>query len=73
VAIIACPGEIDEDVCAVVVPTGVPPTLDELRTYLTGRGMTGWYHPTRLEIVDALPRDPLGKIRKYQLRDQFAR
>jgi acyl-coenzyme A synthetase/AMP-(fatty) acid ligase len=24
-----------------------------------------------LELVDALPRDQLGKIRKYQLRAQF--
>ena len=68
---ISCQGEPDEVVCAVIVPAGLPPTLDELTTYLTECGMTAWYQPSRLEIVDALPRDHLGKIRKYQLRDQF--
>lgn len=72
VAIIACPDGVDEQVCAVVVPSGPAPTLADLREFLTARGMTEWYHPTRLEIVDALPRDPLGKLRKYVLRDQFA-
>ena len=27
--------------------------------------------PTRLELVDALPRNPAGKVLKFQLRDQF--
>jgi len=71
VAIIACRDGMLEDVCAVVVPAGEPPTLDGLRAYLGERGMTEWYHPTRLELVDALPRDQLGKIRKYQLRERF--
>jgi cyclohexanecarboxylate-CoA ligase len=71
VAVISCPGEVSEDVCAVVVPAGLPPTLDELTGYLTARGMTDWYQPNRLEIVDALPRDHLGKVRKYLLRAQF--
>jgi acyl-coenzyme A synthetase/AMP-(fatty) acid ligase len=35
--------------------------------------MTESYYPTRLECVDALPRDGLGKIRKYQLRARFDR
>lgn len=60
-----------EDVCAVVVPSGEPPTLDSIVAYLAGRGMTEVYHPTRVEHVDALPRDHLGKIRKYQLRARF--
>lgn len=60
-----------EDVCAVVVPSGEPPTLDSVTAYLTRRGMTEAYYPTRVEYVDALPRDHLGKIRKYQLRAQF--
>jgi cyclohexanecarboxylate-CoA ligase len=71
-AVIAVPGGEFEDVCAVIVPTGVPPTLEQLRAHLTERGMTEWYHPNRLEVLDALPRDPLGKVRKYQLRDRFS-
>jgi len=72
VGIIACPDGDLEDVCAVVVPAGEPPTLDDLRGFLRERGMTESYYPTRLEFAEALPRDPLGKIRKYQLREQFA-
>lgn len=72
VAIIACQDGVEEQVCAVVVPSGPPPSLADLCEFLTRCGMTEWYHPNRLEIVEALPRDPLGKIRKYQLRDQFS-
>ncbi|MFG1932159.1 AMP-binding protein [Mycobacterium sp. NPDC048908] len=55
--------------CAVVVPTGMPRvTLDELRRHLDGLGMTDWYLPSRLECVDALPRNSTGKVRKELLR-----
>jgi cyclohexanecarboxylate-CoA ligase len=30
--------------------------------------MTGWYQPTRLEVVPALPRNATGKVRKELLR-----
>ncbi|MCW2876574.1 MAG: putative + SALICYL-S-ArCP [Sphaerisporangium sp.] len=60
-----------EIVCAVVVPDGTPPTLDGLRDHLLQRGMTEWYLPTRLECVDALPRNELGKVRKKELRDHL--
>jgi fatty-acyl-CoA synthase len=29
--------------------------------------------PTRLEIVTALPRNPAGKVLKFELRDRFRR
>ncbi|WP_433559096.1 AMP-binding protein [Pseudonocardia xinjiangensis] len=55
--------------CAVVVPATEPPvTLDELRTYLADQGMTEWYLPSRVEYVDALPRNGNGKVRKELLR-----
>ncbi|HEY0639355.1 MAG TPA: AMP-binding protein [Pseudonocardiaceae bacterium] len=76
VAIVACRMTAEdgapEDVLAVVVPAGDRrPTLPELCAHLDECGMTSWYHPTRLEFQDSLPRDPLGKIRKYQLRDHY--
>ncbi|GAA3103654.1 cyclohexanecarboxylate-CoA ligase [Pseudonocardia yunnanensis] len=55
--------------CAVLVPATEPPiTLDQLRKYLTAKGMTEWYLPTRVEYVQALPRNCNGKVRKELLR-----
>jgi cyclohexanecarboxylate-CoA ligase len=70
VALVGYPdGHGGELACAVVVPTNTPPvTLDELRRYLGDLGMTDWYMPTRLECVDALPRNGTGKVRKELLR-----
>jgi acyl-coenzyme A synthetase/AMP-(fatty) acid ligase len=34
--------------------------------------MTELYFPNRLEFVDELSRDSMGKLRKYQLREKFA-
>ncbi|GAA2424859.1 AMP-binding protein [Actinomadura vinacea] len=72
VAIVGCPDNADqESVCAVVVPAGPAPTLDGLRRHLLDTGMTEWYLPTRLEYVEALPRNDLGKVLKNQLRDRL--
>jgi cyclohexanecarboxylate-CoA ligase len=57
----------------VIVPATTPPvTLDELRGYLSADGMTEWYLPTRLEHVEALPRNGIGKVRKELLRRRLA-
>jgi cyclohexanecarboxylate-CoA ligase len=53
--------------CAVVV-SSKPLTLEEVRGYLDGIGMTDWYQPTCLELVDQLPRNATGKVDKYHLR-----
>ncbi|MGB3438334.1 MAG: AMP-binding protein [Actinophytocola sp.] len=71
VAIIACSDGTRDQVCAVVVPGGESPTLEDLNDLLRKRGMTELYYPTRLEFVDELPRDPAGKLRKYLLRESF--
>ena len=60
-------GENQELACAVVI-AAAPVTLEGLRSFLTGLGMTGWYQPTRLEVVPALPRNATGKVRKELLR-----
>lgn len=60
-------GDNQEHACAVVVASA-PVTLEDLRSFLTGIGMTGWYQPTWLEIVPALPRNATGKVRKELLR-----
>lgn len=71
VAIISCTDGTQEHVCAVVVPGAESPTLEDLHDHLRDSDMTELYFPNRLELVDELPRDPLGKLRKYQLRATF--
>ncbi|MFJ8210370.1 AMP-binding protein [Streptomyces sp. NPDC096033] len=61
-----------EIACAVVVPHGAPPSLDDLRTFLRSRNMTEWYLPVRLSLVSALPRTALGKVRKDQVRREIS-
>jgi cyclohexanecarboxylate-CoA ligase len=57
--------------CAVLVST-VPVTLDDVRSYLSGLGMTEWYWPTRVERVAALPRNQMGKVERARLRTWLA-
>ena len=73
VALIGIPdADVDERVCAVVTPAGdTPPTLGELRDFLDEEGVSSWCWPERIEVIDALPRTPLGKIRKIDLRKRF--
>lgn len=69
VALIGYPdGEGGELACAVVVPRSPALTLGELRDFLTARGMTEWYLPSRLELIAALPRNSVGKVTKAPLR-----
>jgi fatty-acyl-CoA synthase len=45
-------------------------TLDELRDF-GGRSLARFKLPTRIHIVDALPRNPAGKVLKFELRDRY--
>ncbi|MFI6925176.1 AMP-binding protein [Nonomuraea spiralis] len=73
VAIVGIPdADGHEETCAVVVPTGTPPSLEDLRVFLRGRRMTEQYLPARLVISDSLPRTSLGKVRKTEVRDLIA-
>jgi cyclohexanecarboxylate-CoA ligase len=69
VALVGYPdGQGGELACAVVVPGKSVPTLAALREYLSARGMTRWYQPSRLELMPELPRNETGKIRRNLLR-----
>ena len=46
-----------EVVCAVVVATGDPPTLDSINAQCEGR-LARFKHPRRLAVVDRIPRTP---------------
>jgi fatty-acyl-CoA synthase len=54
-------------VAAVTQPTL---TLADLDEFLTER-LARYKHPKRLEVVDALPRNPAGKVLKTELRSRF--
>ncbi|NMO55422.1 AMP-binding protein [Actinoplanes sp. TBRC 11911] len=64
-------GEILDEAVAVIVPSGPPPSLNELNSFLTARGMTDWCLPTQLKVVDTLPRNTTGKILKNELRREL--
>jgi non-ribosomal peptide synthetase component E (peptide arylation enzyme) len=61
---------LGERACAFVVLTpGSTVDLDAVRAHLDSHRVSKTYWPERLELVDALPRTPSGKIRKYVLRE----
>jgi cyclohexanecarboxylate-CoA ligase len=57
--------------CAVLVTTG-PVDLADVHDHLRAAGMTDWYWPTRVELVDTLPRNAMGKVEKVRLRSWLA-
>ena len=75
VAVIGWPDAVlGEKVCAVVVPKdpaqGVK--LEELTAYLRSVGKVAAFKlPERIELLDELPRNPVGKILKRVLRQQM--
>lgn len=72
VAVIGLPDERwGEAVVAVVAPkVGAAVSLEDLRRFAAER-LARYKLPSRLEIVDALPRNPAGKVLKFELRRQF--
>ena len=69
VAVVGYPdSRLGERVCAFVVPRpGTSPALADLAAFLFAGGMAKYKLPERLEIVDALPRTPVGKVHKASL------
>jgi cyclohexanecarboxylate-CoA ligase len=74
VAVIGVPdAERGEMACAVVVSKdGGSPGLEEIAEFLKGKGLRIQAVPERLELVDALPRNPAGKVVKNELRQRFS-
>jgi fatty-acyl-CoA synthase len=72
IAVIGLPDERwGEAVVAVVAPkAGHTVTLEDLREF-GGRSLARFKLPTRLHLVDVLPRNPAGKVLKFELRDSY--
>jgi cyclohexanecarboxylate-CoA ligase len=74
-AAVAMPDEVlGERVCLYLVPTegAEGTTLEDVKDYLLGKGLTIRKVPERLEIVDLLPMTATGKIQKHVLRARIA-
>ena len=73
VAIVAVPDErLGERACAVVVPKpGQSLTFDGMIEFLKAQKMATQYLPERLEVLEAMPTTPSGKIQKFKLREMF--
>ena len=73
----ACVGYPDERLgerlaAFVVLAPGAPaPTLEELETFLLADGLARIKIPERLEVIEAMPLNPTGKILKRVLRARF--
>lgn len=73
VAVVGYPDRrLGEKACAFVIPRGAPPTLDDLTDHLRTLGFATYKLPERLEVVDALPMTPSGKVQKVKLQEQLA-
>jgi cyclohexanecarboxylate-CoA ligase len=75
VAVIGVPDRASgERVCACVVlrPGTDTMTLDELRAFMAARQVMAQKIPEQIEVVDALPRNATGKVKKFELRALFA-
>jgi cyclohexanecarboxylate-CoA ligase len=59
---------LGERICAVIVPAGPPPTLQELNAWLIEHGLPSRKLPESLVVVDDMPVTAAGKIRKVDLR-----
>jgi acyl-CoA synthetase (AMP-forming)/AMP-acid ligase II len=74
VAVIGVPDpRTGERVCAVIVPQdpSAPPDLQSVVAHAREQGLMTQKLPERVEVVDALPRNPTGKVLKFELKDRF--
>ncbi|MGV8995999.1 MAG: class I adenylate-forming enzyme family protein [Parvibaculaceae bacterium] len=72
-AVVGVPDDVmGERICAVVVAkAGEVLTLNELREFLQAQNIAAYKLPERLEMADALPRNPVGKVLRRLLRERL--
>jgi non-ribosomal peptide synthetase component E (peptide arylation enzyme) len=73
VAAVGMPDEnLGERTCVYVVPKpGETVTLEGIVAYMKEQGVATYKLPERLEVVDVIPRNPVGKILKKELRQDI--
>ncbi|MBV1882144.1 MAG: AMP-binding protein [Pseudomonadales bacterium] len=71
VAVVAMPHERLGELgcCFVTLNKGCTLDFGEFKAYLSDQKLAKNYWPERLEILDAMPRTPSGKIQKFELRE----
>lgn len=74
-AVVSMPDErLGERVCAYVVPVpGEQVLLSDLTALLDESGVAKYKWPERVEMVNVIPRNPVGKILKNVLREDIRR
>jgi cyclohexanecarboxylate-CoA ligase len=73
VAVIGLPDPASgERACAVLVPKDDGITLPDVAAFLKEKGLRAQAIPEQLEFVDALPRNPAGKVLKQDLRARYS-
>lgn len=72
-AVVAMPdARMGEIVCAfILLAPGTSLTMDDVRDHFVGLGLAKQKTPEHLVLVDTLPRTPLGKVKKSELRRQL--
>ena len=73
VACIPVPDDVlGERMCACIVPRTEAPTLAELVAFLRRHEIAAFKLPERLEVLDAFPLSPIGKVSKRDLVARFS-
>ena len=71
VAVIGVPDDEYGELVVAIVVTVADVTADDLVAH-SREHLVAYKCPRRVELVDELPRDPMGKIRKRDLRDRYS-
>ena len=73
IAIVGLPdAKTGERACAVIVPTGTAkPTVSDLATFLSQKGVAKFKYPEQVEIWESLPKNDAGKVLKHKIRNML--